>query len=53
MLSDQALIELEPRETTALPGGLIVNPGFSYKSGRGTEAKDSRDPRANASPRPT
>jgi len=48
ILADQALIQLEPRETTALPGGLIVNPGFSYKSGRGTEAKDSRDPRAKS-----
>ena len=48
MVQDQALIQLEPRETTALPGGLIVNPGFSYKSGRGTEAKDSRDPRAKS-----
>ncbi len=45
---DNILIRLEPRPETALPGGVIVHPGFEYKSGRGTEAKASRDPRAKA-----
>lgn len=44
---DNILVQLEPRETTALPGGVIVHPGFAYRDD-GTGRNDAvieQDPR--------